>query len=157
MLTETGAQNSTNFDGSDYPPNAYNGGSTASCANSGAVPSVKITDGRDTTTYADSGQVLNGGGVDAGHCLNGSFVSGRMDESHHWMQIGAAAPSAPTAPQSLAATAGSGSVALTWAAPASNGGATITGYNVYRGTTPGGEARPRWRPTSPRPGSPTPA
>ena len=140
VLTETGAQNSTNIDGTDYPPNAYNGGNTASCANSGAVPSVQITVAGSTTTYADSGQVLNGGGVDAGHCLNGSFVSGRMDESHPWVQIGAAAPSAPTAPQSLAATAGSGSVALTWAVPASNGGAAITGYNVYRGTSPGGEA-----------------
>ncbi len=84
VLTETGAQNSTNFDGSDYPPNAYNGGNFASCANSGAIPAVKITIAGSTTTYMDSGQVLNGGGVDSGHCLNGSFVSGRMDESHPW-------------------------------------------------------------------------
>ena len=26
VLTETGAQNSTNFDGSDFAPNSYNGG-----------------------------------------------------------------------------------------------------------------------------------
>jgi fibronectin type 3 domain-containing protein len=141
VLTETGSQpNSANFDGSDFPPNAYNGGNTASCANSGAIPAVKITIAGATTTYLDSGQVLNTGGVDGGHCLNGTFVSGRMDESRSWVQIGSSAPTVPTAPQSLAATAGSGSVSLSWAAPASNGGAAITGYNVYRGTSPGGES-----------------
>jgi len=141
VLTETGSQkNSANFDGSDFPPNAYNGGNTASCVNSGAIPAVKITISGATTTYLDSGQVLNGGGVDSGHCLNGKFVSGRMDESHPWAQIGSSAPTVPTAPQSLAATAGSGSVSLSWAAPASNGGAAITGYNVYRGTSAGGES-----------------
>src|SRR5207249_19888 len=72
--------------------------------------------------------------------LNEKFVSGRMDESRPWTQIGAASPVAPSAPQSLAATVASGSVSLTWAPPASNGGAAITGYNVYRGTSPGGES-----------------
>jgi hypothetical protein len=141
VLTETGTQpNSANFDGSDFPPNSYNGGNTASCVNSGAIPAVKITIAGVSTTYLDSEQVLNTGGVDGGHCLNGTFVSGRMDESLRWVQIGSSAPTVPTAPQSLAATAGSGSVSLSWAAPASNGGAAITGYNVYRGTSAGGES-----------------
>jgi fibronectin type 3 domain-containing protein len=141
VLTETGpSKNSTNFDGSDYPPNSYNGGNTASCVNSGAIPTVKITIAGTTTTYLDNGQVLNGGGVDSGHCLNGKFVSGRMDESHPWVQIGASSPVAPSAPQSLAATAGSGSVSLTWTASANNGGAAISGYKIYRGTSPNGEA-----------------
>jgi fibronectin type 3 domain-containing protein len=141
VLTETGTSpNSTNFDGSDYPPNSYNGGNTASCVDSGAIPNVKITIGGSTTTYLDTGQILNTGGVDGGHCLNGQFVSGRMDESRPWVQIAAASATAPSAPQSLAATAGDGSVSLSWVAPASNGGAAITGYNVYRGTSPGGES-----------------
>src|SRR5260370_14635615 len=141
VLTETGSsQNSTNFDLSDFAPNSYNGGNTASCVDSGAIPTVKITIAGVTTTYLDNGQVLNGGGTDSGHCINGTFVSGRMDESHPWVQIGSSAPTPPTAPQSLAATAGSGSVSLSWAAPASNGGAAITGYNVYRGTSAGGES-----------------
>ena len=46
---------------------------------------------------------------------------------------------APSAPQSLAASGGSLTVRLTWSAPSSNGGSPVTGYNVYRGTSPGGE------------------
>ena len=141
VLTETGtSQNSENFDGSDEPPNSYNGGNTASCVDSGAIPDVQITIGGTTTSYLDTGQVLNTAGVDIAHCLNGKFVSGRMDESHPWVQIGTSSVVAPSAPQSLAATAGSGSVSLTWGAPTSNGGAAITGYNVYRGTSPAGES-----------------
>jgi fibronectin type 3 domain-containing protein len=30
-------------------------------------------------------------------------------------------------------------VSLTWSAPASNGGSSITGYRIYRSTTSGGE------------------
>src|SRR5262249_60063662 len=52
-----------------------------------------------------------------------------------------AAPSAsvPGAPSLSSATAGNGSVALSWSAPGSNGGSAITGYKIYRGTTSGGE------------------
>ena len=140
VLTETGIQNSTNFDGSDNSPNAYNGGLLASCADSGAIPAVQIVIAGASTQYLDSGRVLNGAGVDSGHCLNGSFVSGRMDESHPWVQIGSGAATVPAAPQRLAATAGSASVSLSWSAPVSDGGAAITGYNVYRGTISGGES-----------------
>jgi len=140
VLTETGAQNSTNFDGSDYPPNAYNGGNVASCVNSGAIPDVLITIGGATTKYLDNGQVLNGGGVDNGHCLNGAFVSGRMDESHPWTLIGSSSPTVSSSPQGLSTKAASGSVALSWTTPLSDGGAAITGYNIYRGTSAGGEA-----------------
>ena len=40
----------------------------------------------------------------------------------------------PGAPTLNSATAGNGSVALAWSAPASDGGSAITGYKVYRGT-----------------------
>jgi fibronectin type 3 domain-containing protein len=43
----------------------------------------------------------------------------------------------PGAPVSLAVIAGKGQASLTWAAPTSNGGSPITGYNVYVATAPG--------------------
>ncbi|MEO6711933.1 MAG: fibronectin type III domain-containing protein, partial [Mycobacteriales bacterium] len=45
----------------------------------------------------------------------------------------------PGAPTSLTATAANEQVGLSWTAPASNGGAAISAYKVYRGTTSGGE------------------
>ena len=74
-----------------------------SCANSEAIPAVKITIMETTTTYLIMARSSTGAGVDSGHCLNGKFVSGRMDESHPWVQIGASSAVAPSAPQSLAA------------------------------------------------------
>jgi hypothetical protein len=50
------------------------------------------------------------------------------------------APTAPGAPTTLTATAGSGEVGLLWAAPSSDGGSVVTGFNVYEGTTSGGES-----------------
>ncbi|MCK4732212.1 MAG: fibronectin type III domain-containing protein [Methanophagales archaeon] len=45
----------------------------------------------------------------------------------------------PSLPQKLRATAGDGYVNLNWDAPSDDGGSPITGYNIYRGTAPGGE------------------
>jgi len=43
----------------------------------------------------------------------------------------------PGAPQSLGLTPGNRTVTMSWSAPASNGGAAITNYKIYRGTTSG--------------------
>ncbi len=48
--------------------------------------------------------------------------------------------SVPSAPQNLAAQAGNGQVTLTWQAPSSTGGAPITNYKIYRGTTSANKA-----------------
>jgi YVTN family beta-propeller protein len=48
-------------------------------------------------------------------------------------------PSAPSAPQNLVASASGSAIALRWSAPASNGGSSIIGYRVYRGSASGAE------------------
>lgn len=50
-----------------------------------------------------------------------------------------AAPTVPTAPQSLTALGGSTFVNLTWVAPASDGGSSVTNYDVLRSTSSGTE------------------
>ncbi len=54
-------------------------------------------------------------------------------------QAAATPASLPSAPRNLAAAGGNAQVTLTWSAPSSNGGSSITGYKIYRGTVPGGE------------------
>ena len=48
--------------------------------------------------------------------------------------------SAPGAPALTSATAGNAQVVLHWTAPTNNGGSPITGYDVLRGTSSGGES-----------------
>ncbi|MEA2591251.1 MAG: hypothetical protein QOD62_1082, partial [Actinomycetota bacterium] len=46
----------------------------------------------------------------------------------------------PDAPTGLTASPGNGQVSLSWAAPANNGGVSITSYRVYRGSSTGTES-----------------
>ena len=50
---------------------------------------------------------------------------------------GALAPGAPT---TLTAVAGTAQITLTWTAPTNPGNPDLTGYQIFRGTTPGGES-----------------
>lgn len=45
----------------------------------------------------------------------------------------------PAPPQNLMATASNNQVTLSWSAPSTDGGSTITGYNIYRSTSSGEE------------------
>jgi fibronectin type 3 domain-containing protein len=53
---------------------------------------------------------------------------------------GSSSPTAPSAPQGLAATAGDGSVDLSWSPPLADGGSAVTNYEIYRGTASGTES-----------------
>lgn len=48
-------------------------------------------------------------------------------------------PFRPSRPMNLTANRGNGQVVLSWKDSISNGGAAITNYRIYRGTSPGGE------------------
>ena len=52
----------------------------------------------------------------------------------------AAVVTGPGAPTGLMAVGGDGQVSLTWNAPAADGGPAVTGYDLYEGTSSGGEA-----------------
>jgi len=69
----TGPDPST-FDSSDIP-------STGNCNNDGIQPTVDVTIDGATSSYSDSGQILNTGGIDPGACTT-------SDESTEWVRIG---------------------------------------------------------------------
>ena len=51
-----------------------------------------------------------------------------------------AAVTKPGPPNGLTASPGNGQVTLSWKAPGSDGGTGISGYEIYRGASPGGES-----------------
>lgn len=55
-------------------------------------------------------------------------------------ELAATPATIPSAPTLTSAIPGNGSVALGWGPPASDGGAPVTGYRIYRGTAAGGES-----------------
>lgn len=69
----TGPDPST-FDSSDIP-------GTGTCTNDGILPTVDVTVDGATSSYTDSGQVLNTGGFDPAACTG-------TDESTQWVRIG---------------------------------------------------------------------
>ena len=66
--------------------------------------------------------------------VGGDFTAFGGTRRNYVARVGGQA--APTAPQSVAATAGVGSATVSWAAPASDGGSSVTGYTVT--ASPGG-------------------
>jgi subtilase family serine protease len=66
-------------------------------------------------------------------------ATGTSGSLSHSATVTVTVPTVASAPQNLKATAGNAQVALSWSSPSSNGGSAITNYNVYRGTSSGGE------------------
>ena len=85
--TATGAADGCNnaagfFDTSDIGPNGA--GWAGHCDQSGVIPQIDVSINGVVSTFTDSGQVLNTGGVDLASCPNGT------NESTQWTSIGSA-------------------------------------------------------------------
>jgi hypothetical protein len=93
--------------------------------------SLSLLTAANGTTYQDAT-------VDAGStyfyaitAVNSAGESSFSNEAH------ATTNTVPSAPESLFASPGEGFIDLSWSLPSSDGGAVITQYNVYRGTSSG--------------------
>lgn len=106
----------------------------------------------ESTTSATAGFALEGSGSALTATVTGltngttyyfvvTAVNAEGEASSAAVSAKPAAVTVPGAPTGLTASASSSSryVSVSWKAPGSNGGAAITSYRVYRGTSPGGE------------------
>src|SRR2546425_5567956 len=66
-------------------------------------------------------------------------ITGTSGSVSHSVNVAVTVLTVPSAPQNLVATTGNTQVTLAWSVSSSNGGATITGYDVYRGSASNGE------------------
>jgi predicted phage tail protein len=107
--------------------NVYKG---ATRVNASPLPatarSTTVTGLANGTTYSFTARAVN--------------ASGQSPPSAAVSVTPTAAATPPTPPRNLAAAPGNGKATLTWTAPASNGGKPVTGFNVYKGALPDGEA-----------------
>jgi hypothetical protein len=138
-----------------------------SVSSSSTYPSIRFTargpgDPLGQMTLAE-GTIQAGGGAQTGYSRWGDYTSLTIDPgddctfwytneylsssaSYQWQtRIGhfklagcGQTTVPPSAPQYLTATGGNSSVNLSWSPPTSTGGGAVT-YNIYRGTTSGGE------------------
>jgi hypothetical protein len=100
-----------------------------------------FANGTDTTSSATNGGVATASTFSAGGTA-GSFTvtvssGGLTSSSFSETDIALSVPGVPTG---LSATLGNTTVGLSWTGPSSNGGSVISGYNVYEGTSAGGES-----------------
>src|SRR2546428_1732420 len=121
--SDGGCQTNGQFDTSDVGPNGVNW--EGICTNSNIIPQIDVTVNGVTTTFADTGQVLNTRGVDAGSCPPGT------NESQQWTPIGSA--SCPSAALTLTPSTQShevGTTATVSATLTNSCGTPLAGVNV---------------------------
>jgi fibronectin type 3 domain-containing protein len=91
----------------------------------------------DVLTYQDTG--LTNGQKYFYH-VRAVNSQGEGPPSHEVSATPMSGDTAPEPPTNLVAIGGDTRVSLSWQAPPSDGGSPVTNYNIYRGTSPGGEA-----------------
>ena len=95
----------------------------------------------NATVGCTKGYTISQADLNAGSVTNKATASGAGLTSNQATATATAAVTPPSAPRNLsAARAATSGVQLSWSAPTSTGGASSVTYNVYRGTTPGGES-----------------
>src|SRR6185437_14100661 len=123
-----------------FNPPASNGGST--------ITGYTVT-ATDITTPANGGQTVTetSSPITVTGLTNGDTYTFTVTATNGVGTGLASAASSPVIPATVpgpptgvSATAGKGSIMVTWSAPAEDGGSPITGYRVLRGTSPGGES-----------------
>jgi hypothetical protein len=106
-----------------YTATSNPGGFTGTCAGPAAC-SITVSGLTNGTIYTFSVTASNANGTGSASPSSNSVIN--------------AAATAPGAPTSVAGTAGDAQASLSWTAPASNGGAAISGYRVQVATSAGG-------------------
>ena len=127
--------------------NSHSGTSTLAIGNANVTVSID-----SNAPISGKGTIISCGVVRSSQrklqaIVNIDAITGQVNiESIQEIAIGESCPEAsvilatvPSVPQSLTPTAGNTQITLGWSAPSSNGGASITSYKVYRGTTSNGE------------------
>ncbi|MHB1964056.1 MAG: choice-of-anchor Q domain-containing protein, partial [Acidimicrobiales bacterium] len=120
-------------------PLADNGGPTETMALEATSPAIGAGNPTDCAAAPVNDLDQRGDPRNAttrGTCDIGAYDTGGLAS----VTVQGAPVTVPAAPTGLTATAGDTQASLSWSAPSSDGGSAVTGYDVYEGTSSGGES-----------------